>query len=66
MVLSTLQEVDGFVQQIGAWLVERGVKLVVIACNTATAAGLAHAQERRIDAQRGHCSGQQQGADDDQ
>lgn len=39
-----LAEVDGFVQQIGGWLVERGVKLVVIACNTATAAGLAHAQ----------------------
>ena len=39
-----LAEVDGFVQQIGGWLVDRGVKLVVIACNTATAAGLAHAQ----------------------
>ena len=33
----TLQEVDGFVQQIGGWLVDRGVKMVVIACNTATA-----------------------------
>ena len=43
-VLFMTDEVDGFVQQIGAWLVERGVKLVVIACNTATAAGLAHAQ----------------------
>lgn len=41
----SLDEVDGFVQQIGAWLVERGVKLVVIACNTATAAGLSHAQQ---------------------
>ena len=40
----TLQEVDGFVQQIGGWLVDRGVKMIVIACNTATAAGLAHAQ----------------------
>lgn len=40
----SLNEVDGFVQQIGTWLIERGVKLVVIACNTATAAGLAHAQ----------------------
>lgn len=39
-----LEEVDGFVQQIGGWLVNRGVKMVVIACNTATAAGLAHAQ----------------------
>lgn len=41
----SLEEVDGFVQQIGAWLVERGVKLIVIACNTATAAGLSHAQQ---------------------
>lgn len=40
-----LEEVDGFVQQIGGWLVEKGVKLIVIACNTATAAGLAHAQQ---------------------
>lgn len=40
----SLEEVDGFVQQIGAWLIERGVKIVVVACNTATAAGLAHAQ----------------------
>ena len=39
-----LAEVDGFVQQIGSWLVEQGVKMIVIACNTATAAGLAHAQ----------------------
>lgn len=41
----TLSEVDSFVQQIGRWLVGRGVKLIVIACNTATAAGLAHAQQ---------------------
>jgi glutamate racemase len=40
-----LAEVDGFVQQIGSFLVKRGVKLIVIACNTATAAGLAHAQQ---------------------
>lgn len=40
----TLEEVDGFVQQICGMLVARGVKLIVIACNTATAAGLAHAQ----------------------
>ena len=39
-----LGEVDRFVQQIGAWLVAQGVKMIVIACNTATAAGLAHAQ----------------------
>ena len=41
----SLSEVDGFVQQIGSWLVQRGVKLIVIACITATAAGLAHAQQ---------------------
>lgn len=39
-----LREVDGFVQQICRWLIDRGVKLVVIACNTATVAGLTHAQ----------------------
>lgn len=39
------REVDQFVQQIGSWLIERGVKMVVIACNTATSAGLAHAQQ---------------------
>ena len=40
-----LSKVDEFVQQIGSWLVSRGVKLIVIACNTATAAGLSHAQQ---------------------
>lgn len=40
------EEVDGFVQQICSWLVDRGVKMLVIACNTATAAGLKHAQQR--------------------
>lgn len=40
-----LSEVDGFVQDISTWLIERGVKLLVIACNTGTAAGLVHAQE---------------------
>ena len=39
-----LAEVDQFVQQICSWLVNQGVKMIVIACNTATAAGLAHAQ----------------------
>lgn len=38
------EEVDRFVQQICAWLVGRDVKMIVIACNTATAAGLVHAQ----------------------
>lgn len=40
-----LAEVDAFVQQICTWLVGQGVKLIVIACNTATAAGLVHAQK---------------------
>lgn len=40
-----LTEVDGFVQAIGTWLIDRGIKLLVIACNTGTAAGLQHAQE---------------------
>jgi glutamate racemase len=39
-----LDEVRRFVLEIGAWLVRRPVKLVVIACNTGTAAGLAAAQ----------------------
>lgn len=38
-------EVREFVEQIGAWLVEHGVKMIVIACNTATAAGLEMAQK---------------------
>ncbi len=38
-------DVDRYVQQICRHLVEAGCKLVVIACNTATAAGLAHAQQ---------------------
>lgn len=41
----SLEEVDGFVQQICAWMVAQNVKLIVIACNTATAAGLMHAQQ---------------------
>lgn len=40
----SFEEVCGFVDAIGTWLVEHGVKMIVIACNTATAAGLAHAQ----------------------
>ncbi|MRS13098.1 MAG: glutamate racemase [Actinobacteria bacterium] len=38
-------EVRSFVLQIGTWLTRRCVKLIVIACNTATAAGLALAQQ---------------------
>lgn len=39
-----LREVRGFVRQICTWLSKHDVKLIVIACNTATAAGLALAQ----------------------
>ncbi len=39
-----LAEVRGFVRQICRVLVDRGCKLIVIACNTATAAGLEQAQ----------------------
>jgi glutamate racemase len=39
-----LAEVRRFVLEIGSWLERRPVKLIVIACNTATAAGLALAQ----------------------
>lgn len=39
-----LSEVRRFVLEIGSWLEMRPVKLVVIACNTATAAGLVLAQ----------------------
>ncbi len=39
-----LDEVRGFALQIGSWLSQRQVKLLVIACNTATAAGLEAAQ----------------------
>jgi len=40
-----LDEVRRFVLEIGTWLSQRPVKLLVIACNTATAAGLALAQQ---------------------
>ncbi|MGI6357530.1 MAG: glutamate racemase [Bacillota bacterium] len=36
----TQQEIEGFVLQIGNFLVEQGAKALVIACNTATAAAL--------------------------
>lgn len=38
-------EVRGFVLDICSWLVSQGVKMIVIACNTATAAGLQAAQQ---------------------
>jgi glutamate racemase len=40
-----LSDVRRFVVEIGTWLEGRGVKLIVVACNTATAAGLALAQQ---------------------
>lgn len=40
----TPEEVRSFVLEIGSWLAARPVKLIVIACNTATAAGLELAQ----------------------
>jgi len=40
-----LDDVRAFVLQIGSWLIARRVKMLVIACNTATAAGLALAQK---------------------
>lgn len=39
-----LEDVREFVLQIGTWLAGRNVKLLVIACNTGTAAGLVAAQ----------------------
>jgi glutamate racemase len=39
-----LDDVRRYVLEIGEWLVERPVKLIVVACNTGTAAGLALAQ----------------------
>src|SRR5512146_154544 len=38
-------EVRRFVLEIGAWLAARPVKLIVVACNTGTAFGLAAAQQ---------------------
>ena len=38
------KEVQEFVLKICSWLIDRGVKMIVIACNTATAAGLEAAQ----------------------
>ncbi|MDO8880874.1 MAG: glutamate racemase [Coriobacteriia bacterium] len=40
----TPEEVRTFVLEIGAWLTQQRVKMIVIACNTASAAGLALAQ----------------------
>ena len=39
------EEVRSFVMQAGRWLAERDIKIMVIACNTATAAGLRIAQQ---------------------
>lgn len=40
-----LDEVRGFAAEIGAYLEEQGVKLIVVACNTATSAALPQLQE---------------------
>lgn len=40
----SLEEVRGFAMEISAYLAEQGCKLIVIACNTATAAGLTDVQ----------------------
>lgn len=40
------EEVRSYVDSICSWLVDRGVKMIVIACNTATAAGLSFAQQK--------------------
>ena len=42
----SLEEVQGFVDAICTWLMDCKVKMIVIACNTATAAGLAFAQTK--------------------
>ena len=42
------EEVRSYVLQVGAWLAARGAKIMVIACNTATAAGL-HVAQRAFD-----------------
>ena len=41
-LIGDLDEVRTFVRQIGRWLSMRDVKLIVIACNTASAAALKH------------------------
>lgn len=41
-----LSQVNMFVQQICQWFVNQGAKLIVIACNTATVAGLEEARKR--------------------
>ncbi|WP_408612015.1 glutamate racemase [Candidatus Collinsella stercoripullorum] len=41
----TEDEVRSFVMQAGRWLAERDIKIMIIACNTATAAGLRLAQQ---------------------
>jgi glutamate racemase len=41
----TLEEIRHFARQISCWLAGQGVKLIVIACNSATAAGLETVQQ---------------------
>ncbi|MDR0350952.1 MAG: glutamate racemase [Coriobacteriales bacterium] len=40
-----LEEIRSFARQISSWLAQRDVKLIVIACNSATAAALGHIQQ---------------------
>jgi len=42
----TEEQLRARAEQIAAWLTEQGVKVIVIACNTATAAALEHLQTR--------------------
>ena len=41
----SLQEVRAFSEEIARYLIERGVKLIVVACNTASAAALYHLRQ---------------------
>ena len=42
----TADELRGRAEAIARWLLDQGAKMVVVACNTATAAALAHLQTR--------------------
>jgi glutamate racemase len=41
----SLQEVRGFSEGVARWLLERGAKIIVVACNAASAAALHHLRE---------------------
>jgi glutamate racemase len=46
-----MQQIRGFSEAITHFLLEQGAKIVVVACNTASAAGLKHLREKFIDIQ---------------